>query len=231
VHDSAIQAVVDRLVRGYDPDRIILFGSHATGEADEGSDIDLLLVKETALRPIDRRVQAHTLVADLGVPVDLQVYTPAELRSLYLLGSPLVEDAIETGRLLYMRKATASWLEEARDEHATAVLLAEHGRLRGTLLHAQQASEKAMTAVLLERGTRPPRTHSLVDLLVALRGVGVEIDVAMDDAVFLTNVYRGRYPSDEGLLPQGEPATADAQRALAIAAAVLDQAGRAVLGE
>jgi HEPN domain-containing protein/predicted nucleotidyltransferase len=228
VRDNALQVVVDRLVRAYDPDRIILFGSQATGKADADSDVDLLVVKDTDARPIDRRVEAHALVADLGVPVDLVVYTGAELRALYLLGSPLVEDALESGRLIYMRKATAAWLDEARDEYGTATLLMEHGRLRGALLHAQQASEKAMKAVLLERGTRPPRTHSLVDLVTALRSAGVEFDVPMDDAVFLTNVYRGRYPSDEGLLPRGEPTAEDAQRALVVAHAVLGQARRAI---
>jgi HEPN domain-containing protein/predicted nucleotidyltransferase len=228
VHDSEIQAVVRRLVRGYGPDRIILFGSHATGDADEDSDVDLLVVKDTDARPIDRRVQAHGLVADLGVPVDLLVYTPAELWQLYLLGSPVVEEAVETGRVLYMRKETGTWLDDARDEYDTANLLADHGRLRAALLHAQQASEKAMKAVMLERGTRPPRTHSIVDLRVGLQRAGVSFDLPMDDAVFLTNVYRGRYPSDEGLLPRGEPTAEDAQRALAVADAILGQARRAI---
>ncbi len=39
---TTLDDIVQRLVAGYDPDRIILFGSHATGEGREGSDIDLL---------------------------------------------------------------------------------------------------------------------------------------------------------------------------------------------
>ena len=47
---QTIDDVVERLVREYDPDRIILFGSRALGTATEDSDIDLLVVKETASR-------------------------------------------------------------------------------------------------------------------------------------------------------------------------------------
>jgi hypothetical protein len=43
----------------------------------------------------------------------------------------------------------------------------------------------------------------------------------MEDAVFLNSLYRGRYPTEEGLLPHGEPDRQDAARAVRVAAAVL----------
>ncbi len=219
-----LDVLVDRLVHGYDPDRIILFGSHASGRSREDSDIDLIIVKETNRRPLDRRVEAHRLVADLGVPIDIRVYTPAELRMLYLMGSPFVEDAIETGRVLYMRRATAAWLHEATDELETARLLVAHERLPPACLHSQQAVEKALKALLLEQGVRPPRTHDLVELLNTVRGRRLDTNLSMDDAVFLTNVYRSRYPSEEGLLPHSEPTVEDAMRALTAADRVLQSA-------
>ena len=42
--DTAIQTMVDRIVRGFDPLRVIVFGSHARGTVDVNSDIDLLVV-------------------------------------------------------------------------------------------------------------------------------------------------------------------------------------------
>ena len=39
----------------------------------------------------------------------------------------------------------------------------------------------------------------------------------MDDAVYLNSVYKGRYPTEEGLLPHGEPSRVDAERAVSAA--------------
>src|SRR5439155_21813955 len=61
---QTIDDVIERLVREYDPDRIILFGSRSLGTSTEDSDIDLLVVKETASRPLDRRVHVERLLRD-----------------------------------------------------------------------------------------------------------------------------------------------------------------------
>jgi hypothetical protein len=47
---------VDKIRREYRPERIVLFGSYVNGYPGPDSDIDLLVVKETPDRPIDRRV-------------------------------------------------------------------------------------------------------------------------------------------------------------------------------
>lgn len=107
---TSLEQVVGRLIDGYAPERIILFGSAATLGVREGSDIDLLIVKDTAARPIDRRMEVERLLADRRVPLDLLVYTPRELWDLYTAGSPFIEEVLETGRVLYMRKATEAWL-------------------------------------------------------------------------------------------------------------------------
>lgn len=49
-----VAQLVDRLVKTYQPEKIILYGSYAYGRPDKESDIDLLIVKETEDRPIDR---------------------------------------------------------------------------------------------------------------------------------------------------------------------------------
>jgi predicted nucleotidyltransferase len=61
---TSLESVVERLVERYSPDRIILFGSQATGHAPTDSDFGLLVVKETEWRPIDRRIEVETLLAD-----------------------------------------------------------------------------------------------------------------------------------------------------------------------
>lgn len=227
---STLDAVVERLVRAYDPERIILFGSHVGGATREGTDIDLLIVKETDRRPIDRRVEVESLLSDRQVPLDLLVYTPQELRDLYAAGSPFIEEVVETGRALYMRNNTAAWLAEARDELESASILFEHHKHRGTCIHSQQCVEKALKALILEKGRRPARSHDVVELLNLATADGWAVGLLMDEAVFLNSVYRARYPTEEGLLPHGEPTEADARRALGAAETVMTHL-RAALGE
>ena len=57
ITEAQIQAVVQRIVAGYAPDRIILFGSCAHGTPTEDSDLDLLIIKgDDTRRKIDRIV-------------------------------------------------------------------------------------------------------------------------------------------------------------------------------
>ena len=212
-----------RLIKEYDPEKIILFGSRAEGKDSEGSDIDLVIVKETDKRPLDRRIEVETLLADRAVPIDLIVYTPDEIRRLYSIGSPFVEEIVETGRLLYMRKATSAWMREAEEELESASVLYEHERYKSTCYHSQQAVEKGLKAVMIEKGKRPERTHDVVELYNAVTGMGIDSGLSVDDAVYLNSIYKGRYPTEEGLLPHGEPSRADTERAVLSAKRLIER--------
>ncbi len=214
-----------RLIEGYDPEKIILFGSRAEGKDSEGSDIDLVIVKETDKRPLDRRIEVEALLADRAVSMDLIVYTPDEIRRLYSIGSPFVEEIVEKGRLLYMRKATSAWVKEAVEEieSASVLFLYEHERYKSACYHSQQAVEKGLKAVIIEKGKRPERTHDLVELLNVVTGMGVDSGLSLDDAVYLNSIYKGSYPTEEGLLPRGEPSRADTERAVVSARRLIEK--------
>ena len=71
----------DRIVKDllpYDPERIILFGSAARGDADAYSDIDVIVIKRTQTRFVQRLVEAGGYLTRPG-HVDVFVYTPEEL--------------------------------------------------------------------------------------------------------------------------------------------------------
>jgi HEPN domain-containing protein/predicted nucleotidyltransferase len=212
-----------RLIKEYDPEKIILFGSRAEGKGSEGSDIDLVIVKETDKRPLDRRIEVETLLADRAVPIDLIVYTPDEIRHLYSIGSPFVEEIVEKGRLLYMRKATSAWMREAEEELESASVLREHERYRAACYHSQQAVKKGLKAVIIEKGKKPEITHDVVELHNAVTGMGVDSGLSVDDAVYLNSIYKGRYPTEEGLLPHGEPSKADTERAVLSAERLIER--------
>lgn len=74
-HDVA--AVVDHIAALFRPRRIILFGSHASGQADASSDVDLLVVTETGGRPLRRAAEIYKTL-DHQVPVDILVRSPEQ---------------------------------------------------------------------------------------------------------------------------------------------------------
>ena len=69
---SVPRAVLDALVRTFDPIKVILFGSHARGEAGPDSDLDLMVVVDDAM-PAERRTvrAAFEAVAGTGIAVDV----------------------------------------------------------------------------------------------------------------------------------------------------------------
>lgn len=209
-----IEEIKTRLVESYNPDRIILFGSHAAGRPQDESDIDLLILKDTKDRPIDRRVQVEKILADRSMPLDIVVYTPQEIRYLFSMGSSFIEEIIETGRVLYMRKSTENWIKDAEDELSSALILLEHEKFKGVCYHSQQCVEKALKALIIEKGNKPEKTHDIVELLNKVEQMGWKVDLSVDDAVFLNSIYKGRYPTEEGLLPHGEPTKSDAEMAV-----------------
>jgi predicted nucleotidyltransferase len=95
-----------KIAEEYEPERIILFGSAATGEVTEDSDVDLFVVKDTNERGIkrDQRVRGLLLGFAPRTPLDVVVYTPYEVEWRSKGGDPFVLDVLETGRILYERK-------------------------------------------------------------------------------------------------------------------------------
>ena len=76
-----ILKIVEKLKKEYQPEKIILFGSYAYGKSDRDSDVDLLIIKDTPERPIDRRVAVSRIVSNPKrlTPVEVIVLTPEEI--------------------------------------------------------------------------------------------------------------------------------------------------------
>lgn len=77
VEDSYIPRLVD-LLRQYDPDEIILFGSRARGEDDDLSDYDIVVIKKTDRPFLDRMQDMVPFLVQFEKPADILVYTPEE---------------------------------------------------------------------------------------------------------------------------------------------------------
>jgi uncharacterized protein len=88
--------------RPFDPEKIILFGSHARAEADEGSDIALMVIYRTEKAFLDRLKELY-LAWDIPKAVDILAYTPEEFLTM-TEESPFVQDAVAEGEVLYEKQ-------------------------------------------------------------------------------------------------------------------------------
>jgi predicted nucleotidyltransferase len=79
--------------------KIILFGSLAKGNIHKGSDIDLIIVKETNKRFMDRLEEVYALICP-KVAMDIFVYTPEEFERM-AREEGFVSTALREGKVLY----------------------------------------------------------------------------------------------------------------------------------
>lgn len=121
-----------------------------------------------------------------------------------------------------MRKEAEAWFNIAREELQSAEYLLERRLFRMVCYHAQQCVEKTPKTLLAEQEVETPRTHNILDLNSATKKLGYEPRLTDEDSVFLTSIYRTRYPSGLGLLPSGAPTEQDAQKALRIAKEMIE---------
>lgn len=88
--------------RWYEPERVILFGSHARGEP--AADIDVIIIKDTAERFLDRLKQVYERWT-LPVAVDILVYTPAEWDQMVTEERGFIMRIVREGREIYARSS------------------------------------------------------------------------------------------------------------------------------
>ena len=104
--EEAIPIMVERIVDGFDPIRVTLFGSRARGDYTQYSDVDLLVVLDG---PIDLRDKRDTTTAirralgGLGVAKDIVVTTPDEIERRGDLAGNVLYYALREGVTLYER--------------------------------------------------------------------------------------------------------------------------------
>ncbi len=92
-----------RLVAEFDPDQIILFGSHAWGVPGQDSDVDLLvIVPETDERPTARAVRAHRCLRGIPLPMDLIVRSRDEMARFSRVSASLEAEILDRGKVLYL---------------------------------------------------------------------------------------------------------------------------------
>ena len=118
IDKNTISNIVYKIASNVNPDKIFLFGSYATGHANEDSDIDIAVIlndynnlREIQLdlmrlrRKIDKRsIEIQRLLIGSKLPVDVLVYTNDEFEKEKSAQYSFVNSAIQGAQLLYERK-------------------------------------------------------------------------------------------------------------------------------
>jgi len=101
---AKIYDIVARIVAKFNPDKIILFGSYASGTPDNDSDIDLLVIQDTDLPRHKRSFDIQKMLIGSMIPMDIFVYTNNEFEKEKNEKYSFLNSAIKTSKILYERK-------------------------------------------------------------------------------------------------------------------------------
>ena len=98
-----IASIIEKIRDNYKPDKIILFGSYAYGNPRKDSDIDLLIIKKTKARHIDRSVRIREILKEENrfVAIEPLVYTPEEINKRLELEDDFIKTILDKGDVLY----------------------------------------------------------------------------------------------------------------------------------
>lgn len=101
VKDEVLQEIVRRILSVEAPERIILFGSAATGQMTRDSDIDLLVLAEDVSHAHEQSVRWRQAIGDLGFPFDVVVMSTEWFEATKDLVGGLAYPANHSGKVIY----------------------------------------------------------------------------------------------------------------------------------
>jgi predicted nucleotidyltransferase len=112
ISDELLEEMTRRLVAEFQPEQIILFGSHAWGTPNEDSDVDVLvIVSHSEEKPAQRATRGHRCLRGLRVPTDILVKTRAEVERFRHVRASLERKMLEQGKVLYGRSEAGASTE------------------------------------------------------------------------------------------------------------------------
>lgn len=177
------RALLGPIVEYFKPERVILFGSRARGEARQGSDIDLMVVVDDTTPPerltrtgCREALRAYRGAADV-FPVRAAAFerdrgiigtlaAEADIDGIVVYGSPKGARPMKAPDPVARWAAVERWLAVAEIDRKTVLAcIGADPPLRGSAaFHCQQAVEKLLKGFLTLAGKRSRKTHSLAQL-------------------------------------------------------------------
>ena len=105
---TILDEIIGKITNALNPEKIIIFGSHAYGRPVEKSDIDILVIMESNRREIERMVAVNKPLRDYykKIDFDIRVKTLTEVKHRLDVGDPFIGEIISKGRVLAHGKIT-----------------------------------------------------------------------------------------------------------------------------
>ncbi len=97
--------MVRRIAESFAPEKIILFGSHARGDATEDSDVDLLVLFREVEEPHQRAAEMYSALIGCRLPKDIVVSTTARFERYRNVVNTVYWPAAREGKTVYERAA------------------------------------------------------------------------------------------------------------------------------
>ncbi len=239
--ESVISQIVEGVRSVVAPDKIILFGSAATGEMTPDSDLDLLIVEPDTSDQRNEYVRIVKALRGIRYPIDILFISTSWFEQSKDVIGGIAYPAHQHGRVIYEAAATSKRMAESivkplgddprvklardwgrkadQDLRAAQILIGqEYPLLFPVCFHAQQAAEKYLKGLLTYRQIEFPKTHEIEKLLHLLETNHRELAPKLHDVIVLTAYgVEPRYPGD---MP--EPLHDEAIRAVDLACQVRD---------
>ena len=105
VTKKQIKELCDQIVREFQPEKIILFGSRAYGRPTRHSDVDLLVVMSYEGEYWRQLVKMATKL-ETYIPLDLVLRTPKQIEERLAMGDDFIKEITERGKVMYEAKHT-----------------------------------------------------------------------------------------------------------------------------
>ena len=103
IERKEIRQMVRRIVSQFHPEKIILFGSHARGDAGPDSDVDLLIVMPYLGSRREKQVEIRLALKSIRIPKDIVVTAPEEFLWRKEVPGTIERPAAREGKVLYAR--------------------------------------------------------------------------------------------------------------------------------
>jgi predicted nucleotidyltransferase len=104
IDENLLNEVVQRILTVTNPDKIILFGSYARGNANEDSDLDILIIQPSDLPRCDRSVPIRLALLGVFPSKDIVVYTPEEVEEWKTASTSFIATVLREGKILYEKQ-------------------------------------------------------------------------------------------------------------------------------
>lgn len=101
ISEETLRKAVSRLVEVARPSKVILFGSYATGKANEDSDLDIMVIEPTRRDAGQNWVALRDAIGDVGTGVDVLVFSEEETNQRGQVPGTVIYWALKEGRVMY----------------------------------------------------------------------------------------------------------------------------------